>query len=277
MKKIVIPYDFSDEADHAIDAAIQFSQKEESLLHLIHVVEIPSSYLGLFPEFGSLGIESIYSDDVLSTVKEKVDKRVRDLNYLGIKATSTVMHGKPFESIQKTIVSEEADLIIMGSRGATGLKEMFIGSNTERVIRYSKAPVLTVKKKINLSEMSDMVFATDFVSDNALKFAKYVQKLLGLKIRLLKVYNTNDWAYTTRTAREKTEEFGIENGLHDYSVHVIDSPFVTDGILRFAHEKKTDMIVMGTHGFKGLGHLIAGSKAEGVANHSQIPIFTIHK
>lgn len=277
MKKIVIPYDFSVEADYAVDAAVQYSEMEPCKLHLFHVVEVPSSYLSLFPEYGSMGIDGIYNDEILEAIKGKLDKLVSDLSFKGVDITSSVTFGKPFESIQKTILNEEADLVFMGSKGATGLKEIFIGSNAERIIRYAKIPVLTLKHKIDFKEMSDIIFATDFTPDRALDFAIQLQQLLNVKIRLLKVYNTNDWTFTERTAREKTEEFGIANGMKNYSVHVIDSPFVIDGILQFAHQKKSDLIVMGTHGYKGLGHLIAGSNAEGVANHSKIPIFTVHK
>lgn len=277
MKKIVIPYDFSEQADYALDAAIQYSQIVPSALHLVHVIEVPSSYLTLFPEYGALGIDAIYSDEILDVIKSKLDKIVDDLTLSDVKISSSISFGKPFDSIQKVILDQEADLIIMGSKGATGLREIFIGSNTERVIRYAKVPVLTIKNKIDFSNMSDMIFATDFTPDRALDFAIDIQKLLNLKIRLLKVYNSNEWTFTEKSARERTEEFGIANGMKNYSVHIIDSPFVIDGVLRFAHEKKSDLIVMGTHGYTGIGHLIAGSNAEGVANHSKIPIFTVHK
>lgn len=277
MKKIVIPYDFSAEAELALDAATQYAQIDPSDLHLVHVVEVPSSYLSLYPEYGSLDLESVFDDDILKSIDQRLQAVVQRVKEKGPNVTSDVVHGKPFESIQKTIAHQEADLIFMGSKGATGLKEMFVGSNTERVIRNAKVPVFTVKQKVDFSAISDLVYATDFVADKSLAFAKQLQKLLHLKIRLLKVYNTNEWVYTERSAMEKLKEFGIENGLQDYSLHVIDSPFVTDGILKFAHEKKADLIVMGTHGYTGLGHLIAGSNAEGVANHSKIPIFTVHK
>jgi nucleotide-binding universal stress UspA family protein len=277
MKKIVIPYDFSTEAEYALDVAVQFSEKVASDLYIIHVIEVPSSYLSLYPEYGGLEVESVYSDDILKAVEHKLNQIVDRLKKKNVNISCGVVHGKPFENIQQTIISEDADLIIMGSKGATGLKEIFVGSNTERVIRYAKVPVLTIKRKTNLSEMSSMVFASDLSVDNSVKFVKEIQQMLGLKMELLKVFNTNEWTYTERTALEKIELFGLENGFTDYSVHVIDSPFVTDGILKFAHEKKADLIVMGTHGYKGIGHLIAGSNAEGVANHSEIPIFTIHK
>ncbi|MFY0601413.1 MAG: universal stress protein [Cyclobacteriaceae bacterium] len=277
MKKILIPYDFSPEAEYALDAAVQFDKIEPCEIHIVHVVEVPSSYLSLFPEYGSIGVDGIYSDEIIRSVEDKLDKVKAEISGLGISVKSSTLYGKPFQSIQNAIIAEEADLIIMGSKGATGLKEIFVGSNAERIIRCAKVPVLTLKQKIDLEEISDLVYATDFSIDNSLKFVKQIQKLLYLKIKLLKVFNSNDWTYTKRTALEKTEEFGIDSMLRNYSVHVIDSPFVTDGILQFAHEKKADLIVMGTHGYTGIGHLIAGSNAEGVANHSKIPIFTVHK
>jgi nucleotide-binding universal stress UspA family protein len=240
------------------------------------VIEIPSGYLSLYPNYG-FELESVYNDNIIKIVTEKLNKVAEKWAGKGFEVTSEVKYGKPFDSIQETIATEEADLIVMGSKGATGIKEMFVGSNTERVIRFAKVPVLTIKQEVNFNEITELLFATDFTADKSLEFAKKIQKMFDLRIRLLKVYNTNDWALIERTALEKLEEFGIEQGLKNYSYHAIDSPFVTDGILEFSHLHKVGLIVMGTHGYTGIGHLIAGSNAEGVANHSKIPIFTVHK
>jgi nucleotide-binding universal stress UspA family protein len=276
MKKIVVPYDFSVEADFALHAASQLCLKQNAELHIMHVIEIPSGYLSLYPNYG-FELESVYNDNIIKIVTEKLNKVAEKWAGKGFEVTSEVKYGKPFDSIQETIATEEADLIVMGSKGATGIKEMFVGSNTERVIRFAKVPVLTIKQEVNFNEITELLFATDFTADKSLEFAKKIQKMFDLRIRLLKVYNTNDWALIERTALEKLEEFGIEQGLKNYSYHAIDSPFVTDGILEFSHLHKVGLIVMGTHGYTGIGHLIAGSNAEGVANHSKIPIFTVHK
>ncbi len=276
MKKIVVPYDFSPEADHAIHAAAQLCKKVTAEMHIVHVIEIPSGYLSLYPSYG-FDLETVYNEGIIKEVEDKLVKVASKWSGAGFEVTSEVAFGKPFDTIQETIATQEADLMVMGSKGATGLKEIFVGSNTERVIRFAKVPVLTVKQELDFESMADMVFATDFTADNSLEFAKMIQSLFGLTMRVLKVYNTNDWIYTERTAMEKLEAYGVENGLKNYSYHVVDSQFVTDGILQFSQTHKVGLIVMGTHGYRGIGHLIAGSNAEGVANHSKIPIFTVHK
>ncbi|MEP1892384.1 MAG: universal stress protein, partial [Cyclobacteriaceae bacterium] len=72
MKKIVIPYDFSAEAELALDAAIQYAQIDPSELHMLHVVEVPSSYLSLYPEYGSLDLESVFDDDILKSIDQRL-------------------------------------------------------------------------------------------------------------------------------------------------------------------------------------------------------------
>ena len=276
MKTIVVPYDFSVEADHAIHAAAQLCQKMAAKLHVFHVIETPSGYLSLYPNYG-FDLETVYNDGIIKEVSEKLENEVSKWTGKGFEVTSEVIFGKPFDTIQETIATQDADLIVMGSKGATGLKEIFVGSNTERVIRFAQAPVLTVKQQIDFDKITEMVYATDFTVDKSLAFAKLLQDLFDLRIYLLKVYNSSDWVYTERTAKEKLKVFGVENELNNCSYHTIDSPFVTEGILQFSHEHNAGMIVMGTHGYRGIGHLIAGSNAEGVANHSKIPIFTVHK
>ncbi|WP_258104293.1 universal stress protein [Marinoscillum sp. MHG1-6] len=275
MKTLIVPYDFSTEAEFALNTAIQLAKIQEATIKLIHVVEVPSGYLSLYPEYGGFQMENLYNDQIIKVLEDKLNHVVEKHLSGDLMISGDLLYGKPFDSIQKTIVSEQADLIVMGSKGASGLKEIFVGSNTERVIRYSEVPVLTVKHEVDFSQMSEMVFATDFSDNKSIKLAKDLQKMLGLKMKLLKVYNSSDWAYTEDTAIERIQEFAKYHHFKDYTYHVYDSPFVTDGILHFSEKEKADLIVMGTHGYTGIGHLIAGSNAESVANHTKIPIFTV--
>lgn len=274
MKKVLVPYDFSQQAKYALDAAVQWCKITHSKLEVLHVLEVPSGFVGLSNEFGYFDPSVVYNPEVLKRMEDRMNEVKANIEKEGVSVKTKIVNGVPLTGIAEAITSENCDLIMMGSRGASGLKEIFIGSNTERVIRFSPVPVLTIKQPTDFYAITDMVYATDFTLNKSLETARWIQKVLRLHIHLVKVYNTNRWSYTQESATRNLEEFAVNAGLTDYTVHAVDAPFVEDGILEFAHRQHIGMIVMGTHGHSGLGHLIAGSVAEAVANHSKVPVLT---
>ena len=277
MKKILVPTDFSIEADNALEFAMQLARKMEAAIELLHVVELPSgSFSGPADIYASTDtMQEVYTLRLLDVVKKSLADREKSVANKGIEVTSKMEKGSVYQHISNHITEEDADLIVMGTKGATGLKEIFIGSNAERVIRHSEIPVITVKEKVDLSQFKNMVFAIGECSDKSIPAVKKFQKLLGLNCHLLKVYNTSKMAHTHDSAREFVKRFAENTEFVDYTINVIDATWIEEGILEFVRHNRIDMIAMGTHGYKGLTHFLNGSRAEDVANHANIPVLTI--
>ncbi len=277
MNNILVPTDFSTEAKNALDFAVQVAKKTEAKLKLLHVIELPSSSFNVMGEVQSEStmMEEIYNMKLIEKTKEEMQNLVNQVQNEGVVVSSKLELGNIYKHIYKEIDEEKTDLIIMGSAGAGGFKELFVGSNTEKVIRHSHVPVITIKEKTDLNSIKNMVYATDFGKNQSVELAKYLQGLLGLKMHLLKVYNSNSWAFTKESAMKELEKFADEAQFEDYSLSVIDAPFIEDGILEFATKVDADFIVMGTHGYTGIPHLLWGSRAEAVANHSKKPVLTV--
>lgn len=274
MKKVLVPYDFSEHAKYALDAAVQWCKITHAKMEILHILELPSGFIGLANEFGAFDPGTVYNPEVIKRVRDRLEEIKSNVQKEGIVVQIKIVNGTPLGGISGAITEEPCDMIIMGSRGASGLKEIFIGSNTERVIRHSPVPVMTIKEPTDFYGITDMVYATDFTMNKSIDTLRSIQRILRLHIHVVKVYNTNRWSYTHESARRNLEEFAMNVGLTDYTVHAVDASFVEEGILEYAHKHNLGLIVMGTHQHTGIGHLIAGSVAEAVANHSKVPVLT---
>jgi len=165
----------------------------------------------------------------------------------------------------------------MGTRGISGLDEIFIGSNTEKVVRLSKCPVLSLKVPVDDSTFKNIVFATDMGPNQASMVAelKDFQQAFDSTIHLLKV-NTPNSFQADRVTRAQMKDFVEEHSLENTTINIFNDAVEGDGIMYFAQEINAEMIAMATHGRTGLSHLLSGSIAEDIVNHAKRPVYTFN-
>jgi hypothetical protein len=163
----------------------------------------------------------------------------------------------------------------MGSKGASGFEEVLIGSNTEKVVRHAKCPVLTVKSKIKIEDVKDIVFATSFKEEDSHMAEEIMrlQEVFNAKLHLVRVNTPNNFE-TTRKLMERANTFVKENEINNYTINIYNDKVEEDGIIFFAQDIDADLIALATHGHTGLIHLLSGSIAEDVVNHAKRPVWT---
>ena len=270
MKRILVPTDFSTQAENALKVAVQIAEKHDSEIYLFHTVELPS-HLTRATNTGALP-ESIY----FIKLTEKRFADILERPYLeNVTINQTIGHGEIYEDILNAVKDKNIDLIVMGSHGASGFKEMFIGSNTEKVVRTSSIPVLVIKNEHENFEVTDFVFATDFSEECREPYTKAQSfaKTLGAKMHLLYI-NTPSGFKTTTEAHEIMNNFIKGMGAENYTLNVFNDTSVEKGILNFAKQNNMQLIGMSTHGRKGLAHFFNGSISEDLVNHAKMPVIT---
>lgn len=142
IRKILVPYDFSPHSEYALDWAIGLAEKWQARLELIHVIHILPPVVDIAGdvyadvEQAQLATAHKHLKTVLSTKAEGSS----------VLLGSHVRRGVPFQAICDEAGTQQADLIVMGSHGRTGLSHVFIGSVAERVIRHAPCPVLVTKR-----------------------------------------------------------------------------------------------------------------------------------
>jgi nucleotide-binding universal stress UspA family protein len=184
--------------------------------------------------------------------------------------------GNAFQSISESIVEENPDLVVMGSKGSSGMEEVLIGSNTEKVVRTATCPVVTVKESTDPGSLKKIVFASDFKEDND-EIARRMKNLQGLFNAQLYfvVVNTPANFETTRESIKRIHLFAKTYGFEGVKAEIYNSRSEESGIIEFAEDIDADLIAMATHGRTGFLHLITGSIAEDVVNHAKRPVWTL--
>lgn len=272
MKKILVPTDFSDHAEYALKVAAQIARKNNGEIFLLHMLELPNQ------ASDAVGAGSDIPEIMFFMQKahERFDE-IKTSPYLaGIPVTEAVQFEKAFEGILKSSKKHNIDLIVMGSHGASGFHEMFIGSNTEKVVRTAEAPVLVIKKEEGDFNPERLVFASDFSDEIKKPFARVVDFANSFNSQLHLVYiNTPNDFKSTHAAEKLIHNFASGfNFNSSYSTHIYNDINVEKGILHFANSINADLIGMCTHGRKGIAHFFNGSISEDLVNHSVRPVVT---
>jgi len=267
MKKILVPTDFSEQAENAAEVAASIARKTGASVHLLHVIDLPN-YVDS-PSFRAIA-ES-------SQLKQKADTQIEALAKCpfldGLSVCTAIEYDSAYQCIVDKAKGEKFDLIVIGSHGTSGIEKFLIGSVTEKVIQFAPCLVLAVKNRIESFEVKSMVFASNFFGEvtNSFLQVQKLAKLYGSKIHLLKV-NTRQHFATTRYNKRTIEGFIEDCKVHNYTINIYDDDSEEEGILHFCEEINPDLLVIPTHGRTGLSHLINGSLAENLSEHSPRPV-----
>ena len=136
--KILVPTDFSEHADRALEFAVGLGKTLGATIHVIHVAPIVP-YLG--PPFAP---GHSLADEFHLQARKDFDQYMARLKERGIQATGTLVDGVAYAEVNKAAADLGAELIVMGTHGRTGIEHALLGSVAERVVRTSHVPVLTV-------------------------------------------------------------------------------------------------------------------------------------
>jgi nucleotide-binding universal stress UspA family protein len=283
MKRILVPTDFSEQAAFAMDLACQMAHSSNIEIVAMHVLD----HTGLFdfsagstayPLMGNpagLDLDQKFLESLYQNAEEKCAQFLKPYEKDGLKITKKIKIGSAFHFISEEINDEMIDLVIIGSKGASGFEEVLIGSNTEKVVRHAKCPVLTVKSKIDIKNIQDIVFATNFKEEDShvAEELKKLQEVFKAKLHLVRV-NTPTSFDTNRNIMAHADTFIKENKITNYTINIYSDKVEEDGIIFFAQDINADLIALATHGRSGLLHLLSGSIAEDVVNHAKRPVWT---
>ena len=271
MKKILIPTDFSKNAEYALKVAAQIAKKNNGEIILLHMLELPSQGSDAIGSGSDIPEIMFFKNAAINKLEELMDSDFLD----GIKVSEIIQFEIAFDGILKISQKNDVDLIVMGSHGASGYKEMFIGSNAEKVVRNSEVPVLIIKQKEDNFQVNDFVFASDFSDEIKAPFSKVVNfaNKFDATLHLVTVNTPNDFK-STGVAQETMDNFLKGFNVKKVVTHIYNESNVEKGILNFANIINADLIGMSTHGRKGLSHFFNGSISEDLVNHAKRPVVT---
>ena len=140
-KTIIVPVDFSPESRAALDQAVEIAKQSGGNLHLVHAYQI----IVPTPPMMGAGIPADLMETVRTAAGQQLAEWVEQMESAGVTAQGHLSPASPSVAIEALADEVSADLIVMGTRGLSGLKHVMLGSTAERTVRIAPCPVLTVK------------------------------------------------------------------------------------------------------------------------------------
>lgn len=268
MKRIVVPVDFSEQSIHAFRFALMIAEQSRGTVLPLHVTSAS------LPE--SSVIPGPPADARSQVVERKFARMNHEFNMKGIKVEPHIVSGGIHAAILDFIRQNDADLVVMGTKGASGMKAWMIGSNTEKIVRSSPVPVIAVKGFQDEQPIKDIVFPNTLDTENQEELimkVKALQDFFKATLHIIWV-NTPALFKPETQIRLKLQAFAKRFMLKDYTIDVFNYSNEEAGILEFTKQMNAGLIAMGTHGITGLARLIMGSIAEDVVNHVHYPVWT---
>jgi len=273
MKRILVPVDFSVQAEYAAKVAVNIAKLTNSKIFLLHMLELPTGVI----DPSSFGTSSNTPTALLFLKRaySKFETFKKSPFFDGVEMEDSVLFHKAFDGIITESKKNDIDLIVMGSKGTSGLEEMLVGSNTEKVVRNSEIPVLVIKKEIKEFKIDNIVFASNFNLDARVTFQNILDftDIFDAQLHLLKINTIHNFE-TTKQSSDAIRNFINDFDLNNYTLNIYNDVSVEAGVLNFAKVIDADVILLNTHGRRGLAHLFAGSISEDLANHAQLPVIT---
>lgn len=274
MKRIIVPIDFSEHSEYALKTAAKLAKKNDTEILALHMLELSDAMLTQTDAF-----QHEKAAYFLKLAQQRFENFLEKDYLNGIKVTPIVKHFKVFSEVNDVAKDNDADLIVMGSHGVSGVKEFFVGSNTERVVRNAEVPVLVVKTDLSESEIEIVVLGVDFAEDSVESYQRATKMFdkLGYTTHLLYVNLPNDtFRSSVEIERDAVAFFNKADGNLDRlkDVHFMSDYTVEQGVINYTKKVGADLIAILTHGRKGISHFFEGSIGEDIANHAPLPVVT---
>jgi nucleotide-binding universal stress UspA family protein len=293
--KILVPLDFSPASMEALDYAVSLAKQFRAAIHLVHVH--PPDEAAAVPAAAHVLLQSA---EAIERLNEELTGIHRQHVAPFCPENCHIRPGRPYHEIIGLAREIAADLIVLSTRGHSGLKHLLLGSTAERVVRGAPCPVLVARKRKQKSkgaskpfEVRTMLVPTDF-SECALagaEYAAFLAKKLGATLRLFHVtYPYTNYVFVDRagvrlsgladavaeSARIEMDALKQMDFLRDLSVQTeIRFGYAVDQICSAASQPKVDLVVTSTHGRTGLKHAVIGSVAENVVRYAACPVLVV--
>lgn len=274
MKTILVPVDFSEYSEFALEVAASIAKDKGANIIAVHMLGLSNAFLTKDES------EEVYNAMYYMKLAKKRFKEFLNKPYLkDIEVTDTIRNYKDFSELNKVAKEFQADLIVMGSHGTSGFAEIFVGSNTEKVVRTSEIPVLVIKERMKDFNIKQVIYVSDLELESVGAYVKTRNFLLNFDCELEMLFvKLPEYFHSTREMSDKYNKFLDATGLNELvppEIRYYDDYSLESGVFNYCKKHEEDVIIIPTHGRKGLSHFFYGSYGEDVVNHSTIPVLTM--
>lgn len=275
IRKILIPFDFSETAELAIEHAVFMAKLHKADIILLHIIESYSFASAITSAFGKS--QSEFEDKMESTAKDKLQQLTEKLHHdSGMKVTHITEKGKIYKKIVSIAEENQVDIIIMGTHGVSGFQDFLVGSNTYRVVISAPCPVISVQAHSRKIGFKDIVLPIDnsHSSRQKVKYAVEIAKHYNSIVHIAGMMTMND---IDLQRRFEVKVHQVQAYLEEHEVAHTVKVFKTDTspttTMNYASQINADLLIIMTEQ-EGSG-IFMGNYAQQIINQSKIPVMNI--
>lgn len=278
MKHILIPTDFSVNSWNALEYAVQFFKKEACSFYILHIGHLKESAINgnsfTFP-----------TKKISSSIKEQLKllfKRLEDLptnkkhHFIALQE-----YGNFIDNVRKTVEEKKIDLMVMGTKGASGLKAAIVGSNTGDVITKVLCNVLVIPENATIETPKKIAFPTDYNLFYTYPILETLTELLRISKADLQVLNfTQSTAPLTRaqiTNKTYLKDYMEETFPKTHNFHRVRDKNIKSAIVNFTIDNRIEMLVMVAKNLNFFQQLLFDSSIKKLSFHTTVPLLVLHE
>ena len=276
IKRILVPTDFSEISFGALDYAAFIAIKFGAKITLLHVYE-------LFDQVGNQQVMN-YRELLEKGIHDKMQQMTMDnSNFWGVKIDTKIVEGKSYKEIDKAAQEVNADLVVMGTHGSTGLKSLekyVLGTNAFRTVHESSCPVITIRKGMKKPVCSNILLplSVDKETGQKVDYAIEWAKTFGAKIHLLSVTEMIDeFVADVQKLNDLSRETELK--LQKENIVFTSKTFRNSTLSKtiFSHAKKMqcDLIFIMSKNDSGIGEFLVPAADRKIIGESEIPVFSL--
>jgi len=275
MNRIVVPIDFGEQSQIALEQAAHLAKMIQAELTLVYVMESG----GFLSRFVSKGQDEEMRKEIDKKLDELIDKVEKDQ---GVKCDRIIAHGSVYDKVAEVADMLSAKFIVMGTNGSAVARKRFIGSNTLRIVRESKVPVITIKGKHHRDGCRNIVVPLDLTKETREKVNKAMEfaKMYNADIRIVSVLFTTDEFIVNRLTRQLSQvKAYVEKHSTRCTAEIIKGIKGEESlgqiIVDYANKVEGDLLLIMTQQEQDITDLFIGSAAQEIINKSDIPVLSI--
>lgn len=276
MKKILFPTDFSAVSKNAFIYALKLAESINAEIVTMHVYQLPQANYINVSEY----LHEIYDVTELSNFENYKDevpllRRIAEDNNLGhIKISHVLILGNLVPEIKKITENENFDFVVLGTKGATGLKETFFGTIATKVMNDVKALILVIPEHCKYQPIKKILFITQYKSEDTASFIKVMSlsKIFHAHLDCLRVEATHQ-----EVKKDSREDWNTLIEKQRVAFHSIKGDDVEGIILNFIDSNDINLIIMQVHHRNFFEKLFEISLSKKLAFHIDVPILAIHE
>lgn len=272
MKHILFPTDFSEVAKNAYIYALKFADALEAEITVLHVYDLPITDMPPMPETAQEVFDIVELNQFESFKEELAELHsIAEHHKLGhIKLKNVLEYGDLVYNLNKICEEQEVEMVIMGTKGASGLKETFLGSTTGSVIANAKVPVLGIPENAEFVKIKNIAFTTQYQDrdNDALTKTLELSRLFNARVQCLYIKNDDD----PDDIDERINEWKIYYRDENVDLFNINGRDVEQTIIDFIENQSTNLLVMRTHKRGFFESLFHSSLTKKMAYHTKIPL-----